>query len=336
MDSWCTIESDPGVFTELIQAIGVEDIQVEELYSLDDDSLEAVKPVYGLVFLFKYIDDTPEVEPKEAPGVFFAKQVITNACATQAILAILLNHSSIKLGRNLADFREFTKDFPPDLKGLAISNSEQIRIAHNGFARPEPFSFEMKTARQDDDAFHFISYVPVNGRLYELDGLQPNPIDHGECTFDNWLKLATPVIQKRINKYSNSEIRFNLMAIIKDRKTLILESLNDLEKRRECINRMKLKQPIENGRERIKINEKTIFEELPLEMSEEKCDEELQRVIAEEQKLGNQLKNEKNKSESWRIENIRRKHNYIPFIVNFAKILAKKGELTGLVDQAKN
>ena len=29
------------------------------------------------------------------------------------------------------------------------------------------------------EAFHFVSYVPMKGRLFELDGLKPYPIDHG-------------------------------------------------------------------------------------------------------------------------------------------------------------
>lgn len=66
--------------------------------------------------------------------------------------------------------------------------------------------------------FHFVSYVPHNGQLYELDGLQKGPIGLGAVTEDNWLKKAKEEIQKRIEKYSAKEIRFNLLAIIDDKK----------------------------------------------------------------------------------------------------------------------
>ena len=66
--------------------------------------------------------------------------------------------------------------------------------------------------------FHFVSYVPYKGKLYELDGLQAGPISFGEVTDENWLVKAKEEIQKRIEKYSASEVKFNLLAVVEDKK----------------------------------------------------------------------------------------------------------------------
>jgi len=225
---WNTIESDAGVFTFLLDNLGVKDVQFEELIALDSSFLRQLSPVYGVIFLFKYPTSESgnnDGSPKDgsydytaAEQLFFAAQTIQNACGTQALLSVLLNKTGeVEIGQQLREFREFTEGFPPEFRGEALSNSELIRSVHNSFARSSPFVDEtQRTATDDDDVYHFIAYTPINGVLYELDGLQPAPISHGSCTFDEFPDKVIPVLQRRIERYPATEIRFNLLAMVRD------------------------------------------------------------------------------------------------------------------------
>jgi len=87
------------------------------------------------------------------------------------------------------------------MKGLALSNSDTIRSVHNSFARQTVFEFEQKVAEKDDDVFHFVGYVPIDGRLYELDGLKDGPLDLGLIPpGKTWTDIVGPVLQERIAK----------------------------------------------------------------------------------------------------------------------------------------
>lgn len=304
---WCLIESDPGVFTELIRGFGVKGAQVEELWSLSADGFEHLKPIHGLIFLFKWLpgDETSGtlVQDSRLDNIFFAKQVINNACATQAILSVLLNvhHQDIELGDTLSSFKEFVSSFDSSMKGLALSNSDVIKSVHNSFARQNMFEFEnVKNKDKDDDVFHFISYVPIDGRLYELDGLKAGPIDLGPLPTDgdHWIDVARPVIEKRIQKYNEGEIHFNLMAIVTDRKMMYEKQLAEITSR------------LETGME---------TDSILLEMSH------LKDLIQEETL----------KRHRYKTENIRRRHNYLPLIMEILKSLGQEGKLTELLEKAK-
>ncbi|XP_009283617.1 PREDICTED: ubiquitin carboxyl-terminal hydrolase isozyme L5 [Aptenodytes forsteri] len=313
-----SVKEPPGGRTLCERAVtklscGCRGAQVEEIWSLEPENFEKLKPVHGLIFLFKW-------QPGEEPAgsvvqdsrldtIFFAKQVINNACATQAIVSVLLNcaHQDIHLGETLSEFKEFSQSFDAAMKGLALSNSEVIRQVHNSFARQQMFEFDAKSSAKEEDAFHFVSYVPVNGRLYELDGLREGPIDLGACNQDDWISAVRPVIEKRIQKYSEGEIRFNLMAIVSDRKMIYEQRIAELQQQ--------------------------LAEEEP--MDTDQSSNMLSSIQSEVAKYQMLIEEENQKLKRYKIENIRRKHNYLPFIMELLKTLAEHQQLIPLVEKAK-
>lgn len=250
-------------------------------------------------------DDAPAgpiVQDSRLEKIFFARQVINNACATQAILSLLLNckHPDLTLGSTLTDLHDFCQSFDPYTKGLTLSNASQIRAVHNSFARQTLFEMDNKSNNKDEDVFHFVGYVPIDGRLYELDGLKEGPIDHGAiASGQSWLDVVRPIIDRRIKKYSAGEIHFNLMALVSDRQMIYQRQIDAL-------------------------------------LSDGGDDVDMSATVASEvAKLRQLIEDEMAKTKRYQIENIRRKHNYLPLIVELLKMLGEQGQLLPIYEKAK-
>ncbi|KAI0643237.1 cysteine proteinase [Trametes meyenii] len=157
-EPFAVIESDPGVFTTLIHKLGVSGLEVIELYSIEPCDTDRLNP-YGLIFC--YLCDTNsdsadapstdvELEDPDARSIWFANQLNDDACASLAILNVLLNCKGVQIGQDLEEFatdthkmssvssvqRNSTYALYIQMRGLAFSNRASIREAQNSLARP--------------------------------------------------------------------------------------------------------------------------------------------------------------------------------------------------------
>lgn len=371
-EEWRELESDPGLFSLLIEEFGVHDVKVEEVY---DVSKKIETKVYGFVFLFRYelgdrrarkksrylaLEDVCYVlEPSIVNSIFFAHQIIVNSCATHALLSVLLNCPEVELGATLTKLKGFSAGLDPESKGYAIANMVELACAHNKHARPSnvtmPFSGRKGNVISSAHAlmpetYHFVSYVPIKGRLFELDGLKEYPIDHGPWgEHEEWTDLFRRTIAFRLAEAEN--FLFNLMALIPDPSLHFRYSLKSLcHRQEELLNEVASlaaesvgtndSLPCELDKKQLKIDEVTKL--LPDDLVElkEMCqqdtpaDDKLKHAIARVLINGNEIEATKRKlkdhietMQRYQIEHSRRIHNYEPFITEFVRMLAQNNKL---------
>ena len=142
----------------------------------------------------------------------------------------------IRLGETLSNFRSFAQDLPADMRGLCLSNSLEIRAIHNEFGNLEHIlavggddSDEEKDEKDSKDPFHFVAFITKKDKIYELDGLKQNPLIHNLEASRVWTQKVLDIIKERVS--TSSDIRFNLMAVVEDRREFLVNKIDELEKK---------------------------------------------------------------------------------------------------------
>ncbi|KAI0693067.1 hypothetical protein BC835DRAFT_1416146 [Cytidiella melzeri] len=296
---FAVIESDPAVFTTLIRKLGIHGLEVTEIYDIEPWATDYLNP-RGLIFCYpcEVDDDGTETTSEsqynrtlcdpDSEHVWYAHQLSSDACASQAVLNVVLNLSDVEMENDLKFFLSDTTGMDPVMKGLAVTNCQWIREAHNSLARPAdirgaqhsvakstleyakkqraaarkeasgPPAKRRKTvlvsprkekeAQTDNmqESYHFIGYVPRDGRVWELDSLRPGgPLEVGDFSSNEltagapphkgWMDIVRPAIKRRMHHLmaSGSEnISFNLLAIVDDRYEKASDELEMLKRER--------------------------------------------------------------------------------------------------------
>ncbi|EGP83364.1 uncharacterized protein MYCGRDRAFT_76924 [Zymoseptoria tritici IPO323] len=240
---WVEVENEPEHFTIMLRQMGVEGLQAVEVLDIPY-ALALPRPVYGLIFLFRYRDEDMRMDGNEheSSHVWFANQVPDYACASVALLNIVNNIQDLKMGKQLSDFKAFTKDMDPLTRGDTIDNFDFVKRIHNSFASQNDFlnadaiakdkfnKYKKKPAQHknmvddvipdvDGNGHHFVAYVPVGNHVWMLDGLNHFPQDLGcfeagvEGGTGEWMDVAATDLMIRMVKGGDD---YSLMAIVAD------------------------------------------------------------------------------------------------------------------------
>jgi ubiquitin carboxyl-terminal hydrolase L5 len=365
--AWTDIESDPAVFSSLLDAFGVPSLTIRELWSLEDT---IPFPVHGLLLLFKYDRQTlkrvaAQPRPPAPAGLappWFATQTISNACGTLALLHVLLNAPGplASLGPTLGPFRDFTLALPPDDRGASLADCAPIREAHNSFARPEPFLRDERAPRPGEkakDAFHFVAYAPcASGGVFEMDGLaRGGPVYLGEGGSggapNGWLSAALGPLRERLALADGGDIRFTLLAVAEDGRTALRRSAGAAFAALQEAHALALSVGDEAGLE----DPANVATRLPRGLVPAEGADAAEgggdgggggggeagpaaayaRALADLEGLAVAYGDEEAQRETWARDNALRRHNFVPLILNLLSGLAESGGLPRAMDAAR-
>lgn len=251
------------------------------------------------------------------------------------------------LGPTLSRLKAHTKGMSPENKGWAIGNTPELARAHNSHAssgtkrRLDRNSGGVSTGRFTGEAFHFVSFVPINGKLFELDGLKPYPQDHGPWEdSEQWVDKFLNMMQDRL---ATGDIRFNLMAVVPDRRIAIEHKLKMLKTNQAIVTAALEKI--------IKVNDSSDGQESNAKKEDAPSSSQssslfesgafsahdlhalLKNLGSEIAATEQSLQDENDKRDMFKVDDCRRTHNYDQFICTFLQMLAERGELGELVSQ---
>jgi len=225
--NWVPLESNPDMLNVFARHIGLpEEWRFVDVLGVDAEFLSMVpRPVLGVTLLFqcseKLLEHNYEQQTlikksgqKLKDDTFFMKQYVGNACGTIAAIHCIAN-SAEKMGvasdSAVGQLLTRTRGLSPEEIGAQLADMEEFHLASDESAAGG--QTEAPEAEEDTD-HHFISFVAVDGDIYELDGAKPFPINHGPAG-DDMLEAVANVIKAEFMEKDPGNIHFNVMALVK-------------------------------------------------------------------------------------------------------------------------
>lgn len=217
---WPPLESDPEIFTQYFQKLGLpDDISFNEIYSMDKEMLDMIEsPVYAVILCCS-TKDCPEItrdsnnykEDNAVPYYMKQTEALDMACGVIAsVHGVGNNLDSISLSFDSGLGKYFNEAIKMNSldKAKFLENDNDFKVAHQIFANQGQSNL---CNNADEVNNHYICFIYHDGKLYELDGLKKGPYLAKDGIKQNELLAESiEVIKKRIEGLNYTE-NFALM-----------------------------------------------------------------------------------------------------------------------------
>ena len=223
---WTALESNPDTMNKLIKDIGVKGLRCEDIFGFDDDALAFVpQPCYAVILCFpdprgvnehvkSLYEELKSKDYKNPEKVFFMNQKIGNACGTFSLLHSIANvRDKVNIGNGpFAQWIEKALPLGVMERSECLEKDEKMKAAHEASAR----SGETDIPPENQVEHHFITFVNIDGTLYEIDSSMNFARPIGSTTSETMLQDAAKYIKDFMSKFESGSISFNAIAVVAD------------------------------------------------------------------------------------------------------------------------
>ncbi|CAJ2510378.1 Uu.00g050810.m01.CDS01 [Anthostomella pinea] len=230
---WVMLENNPEVMNQLASKLGLSpDLAFHDVWSLDDPSLLSLIPRPALALLVimpktpawdadrraqaASMDDYAGAGPDE-PVIWF-KQTIGNACGSIGLLHCAINGpaaSHIAPGSDLDRIRRAAIPLHQKERAQMLYDDAGFEAAHKACERIG----DTAPTSEGHNGQHFVAFVKVDGRLWELEGDRKGPMDRGALADDEdvlsprALELGFKRVIKLEQDAGGEDLRFSCIAL---------------------------------------------------------------------------------------------------------------------------
>ncbi|KAJ8271571.1 hypothetical protein COCON_G00104300 [Conger conger] len=219
---WKPMEINPEMLNNVLSKLGVRQTwRFVDVLGLEDESLSSVPaPSCAVMLLFPLTQQHESFREKQVAElggaedrkVFFLRQTVVNSCGTVGLLhAVANNQDKLEFDSDsaLKKFLDQTAGLSADGRASCLESNKEIRAAHDDVAAEGQCRIEA-----DKVNFHFITFVNVDGHLYELDGRIKFPVKHGATNKDTFVMDAAKIC-RQFTAREKDEVRFSAVALCK-------------------------------------------------------------------------------------------------------------------------